>query len=123
KVPLAMDIMGITGMTQMAMISGFDGKVWSDESFIGMSGPKKGLLALLDSTPLSDGLLAMVPKDAVAMSAWKMDLQKMFNEVRTGVGKVDLNAQKQLDQGLLQANQGLGTDIETDILAPLGDEW
>jgi prepilin-type processing-associated H-X9-DG protein len=123
KVPLALDVAGITGLTQVAMVSGFDGKGWSDQSFVGMAGPRKGLLALLDSTPISDGLLTLVPKDAAAFAAWKLDLLKIFNEVRTGIGKVDAPTQQQVDAAIGAANKAIGLNIEKDILAPLGEEW
>jgi hypothetical protein len=123
KLPVLLDTFGVNGLTQMALVSGFDGKGWTDQSFVGMSGPKKGFLALMDSPPISNALLALVPKDAVAFSAWKLDLQKILTETRAAISKVDLNAQQQLDNGLKQANQELGLDIEKDFFAPLGDEW
>jgi hypothetical protein len=123
KAPLVIDALGLNSITQMAMLSGFDGKGWSDRVFLGINGPKRGILTLMDNAPLSEAVLSWIPKEAAAFSAARMDLHKVFSEMRTVVGKIDDNALKQFDEGLAQAGQQIHMDVEKDIVAPLGDEW
>jgi hypothetical protein len=123
KVPVVIDALGLNSFTQMALLSGFDGTGWSDHAFLGVNGPKKGILALMDEGPIGDTVLGWIPKEAAALSAAKMDLHKIFSEMRTVIGKIDDNALKEFDQGLAQANQQIHMDVEQDIVAPFGDEW
>ncbi len=123
KVPAALEALGLNSLTQMAMVSGFDGKGWSEHSYLGVNGPRKGIMTLQASEPLSDGALAVVPKDAAAFGAWKMDLHKAYTEARTVIGKIDAPTLKDFDAGVGTVNASLGLEVERDLLAPLGDEW
>jgi hypothetical protein len=123
KVPATIEALGLNGVTQLAATAGFDGKGWTAHTWIGTSGPKKGLLALLDAGTLSEKALSFIPKDAAAFSAWKLDLHKAFTETRTVIGKVDAQAQRDFDAGIADGSKAVGFDIEKELIAPLGDEW
>jgi hypothetical protein len=116
------DALGIGGLTQMAMASGFDGKEWSDESFVGIKGAPQGLISILSGEPLTAGVLNAVPKDAVFFSTIKLDLRRVFSDVRTTVGKIDPEALKAFDATLAEGNEALGLNIEQDLIGALGDE-
>ncbi len=117
------EALGLTSLTQAAMTCGFEGKGWSQQMFIGVNGPRRGLLALMDGSPLSDGAIAAVPKEASVFSAWKFDLPKVLSEMRNIVSKVNPESQKALDRALAQGSRQLGVNIEESLIAPLGDEW
>ncbi len=117
------DTLGVSGMTQIALQSGFDGKGWSDQSFLGYTGEKKGLALLASGDPISNDMLAAVPKDAASFSASRLDLHKIFSTIRDVIGKADDQAAAQFDQAVAQANQQIGFDIDKDFLQPLGDQW
>jgi prepilin-type processing-associated H-X9-DG protein len=117
-----MEILGVDGLTQMVMASGFDGKEWTDESFVGIKGAPQGLVSLLGGQPLSAGALSAVPKDAVFCSTMKVDLKQLFSDVRAAVGKIDAGALKEFDASLAMGNQAVGFNIEQDVIGALGDE-
>jgi hypothetical protein len=123
KFKALMDALGVNGVGPLAYQGGFDKKGWSEEAFASITGPRTGVLALTDNGPLSDNALAVVPKDAAAFSASKLDLHKIYTEALSIVGKVDDRAANEIDQHIAEVNQALGVNIERDILAPLGDEW
>ena len=123
KFGLVVDAVGIGGMRQMVAESGFDGKGWTDQSFVGYTGEKKGIWKLVGQDPITDADLAVVPKEAAAFTASKMDLHALFTEARTIVGNVDANAGAAFDQAVQMGGQQIGIDIEKDLLAPLGTEW
>ncbi len=50
------DALGVKSLTQVAMQAGFDGKGWSEKAFVGINGPRTGLLTLVDAKPLSDNV-------------------------------------------------------------------
>jgi hypothetical protein len=123
KVPATIDALGLNGVTQIAYTAGFNGKGWTSSNWIGISGTRKGILALFDGNGLSDRILTMVPKEAAAFSAWKLDFHKAFTEARAAIGKVDVQAQRGFDAGVSDMNRELGIDVEKEFIAPLGDEW
>ncbi len=123
RAAIIIDALGLNGLGQMAMVSGFDGKEWSDQSFLGVTGQPKGILTLIGSQPLSDAALSVVPKDAASFSTVKFDLPKVFNEARAIIGKIDDATLKQFDAALAQVPAQFGLNIEQDLIAPLGDEW
>jgi hypothetical protein len=122
-VPVVIDALGLNSFTQIAVTSGFDGKGWSKQAFIGVSGPHKGVLTLFADQPVSDGALAIVPKDAAMFAVGKVDLEKIFAEARSAMGSIDEGMRRQFDEGLARASQQIGLNIEQDFIAPLGDEW
>ena len=123
QIPALIEGMGLNGFSQVAMVGGFDGKGWSQQSYVGLNGPRKGLMALLDSGPISDAVMALVPKEAAAFAVWKMDLPKVVAEVRNIAGKINPEAQRAVDGALADGSRTLGFNIEKDLLATLGDEW
>jgi hypothetical protein len=123
RVPAVFDALGVNSFTQIALVAGFDGKGWSSHSYAGLNGPRKGFLSLVDGGPLSDNLLAMVPKDAAAFTAWKLDLAKIVTEVRSVISAAEPQARAQFDAGVAQAGNSIGLNIEKELIAPLGEEW
>ncbi|HEY4330820.1 MAG TPA: hypothetical protein VGN88_13850, partial [Phycisphaerae bacterium] len=123
KVTTLVDLLGVSGMTQMAAASGFDGKEWVSQSFMGLTGTRKGIVAMAGKNPLSDAALSVVPKDAVSFSAIKFDPHQEYQELRNILGQVDPNIVQMIDSTLTQARSQFDLDLDQDILAPLGDEW
>src|SRR5262249_10815847 len=101
---------------------GFAGKEWSDHAFVGFNNAKRnGLGVFFDQKPLDDSILKMIPKDTVAFQTMRLDLVRIFDEVRTGVKIVEPNAVKDFDDAIASASKMIRLDIRNDILAPLGD--
>lgn len=123
KWPKAREALGLNGLKRMVYTGGFDGKEWADHAFISAPAPRSGLLALGENTPLNDDAFKVVPQAATMLAAGKLNLSRMFAEIRTAAGKIDPNAPAQIDQGIQQVQQILGLDVQKDILDPLGDTW
>lgn len=124
KITATIDALGLNALTQMVAVGGFnDAGGWSAEAFVGINGPHKGIITLMDPGPLSKDALNSVPKDAAAFAVWKMDLGKMYTEARNAIGVVDPQTQKDFDTAMADVNGSIGLNIEKDILAPFGDEW
>jgi hypothetical protein len=89
----------------------------------GRPAPRSGLVALLDSQPISDDALRTVPKTATLMSAGRLDLAKLVAQIREIAGKIEPQAQGMFDMVMGMVQQQIGMDVQKDLLAPLGDEW
>jgi prepilin-type processing-associated H-X9-DG protein len=115
---------GVAGIKRLAYTAGFDGKDWGSQAFVEAPQPRMGLLAsLLDSQPVSDDLLKMAPKSSSWVAASRLDLAKLLTDLRNVVSRMDQNAARQVEEVVGQINQGLGLDVQKDLLAALGDQW
>jgi prepilin-type processing-associated H-X9-DG protein len=123
KWPVVRDALGLGGLGSIIWTSGFDGKDWVDQAFVGAPAPRKGLLALGDAPPVDDALLKTVPATATFVSAGAFDPAALIAAIRGIAGSVDPRAGVQMDRGLAQLNTMLGMDLVKDVLEPLGPQW
>jgi len=121
--PKIVEAYGLNGLTQAAFSSGFAGKKWEDQFYLGIDGPRKGILTLFDAKAIDLADLKIVPKNAPGVSAYRLDFANLWKQIRDGVGAVDPEQLKQFDQGVAMAEQQIKLSIEKDIIAPLGSEW
>lgn len=117
------EALGINQITQLIATSGFDGKDWGSQAFVGVPAPRSGLFALLEDKPLSDDLLSAVPRTSTMAGAGRFDLSHLLNTVRKTVGQLDRDAAGQVDAALRELKNQSGVDLEKDIFATIGDEW
>lgn len=117
------DTLGLRSVRQAAFTAAFENKGWTEYAFVGLSGPRVGILSLLDAKPLSDRMLEVVPENAVAFNAIPLDLNKIFTQLRDGIGKVDRRSQREFDEAMARFNANLRFNLQKDLLAPLGDTW
>ena len=123
KVTATITALGLTSLTHAAYAGGFDKKEWADEAFLGMKAPRTGILSMLDTVPISDEALKMIPKTAVGFSAGKLDLSKLLAEARKIASQINPGQAAGIDEALGEGSKQLGFDIEKDLLNSFGDEW
>lgn len=117
------DAMGLAGLKQIACSGGFESSNWLMQCFIAAPAPRNGILAMLDTKPLGDEVLKIVPKSATYVGAGRFDVAKAFSAIRSLVGDLDPDAGKMVDQGLAGASAMTAVNIQTQLLEPLGDQW
>ncbi len=121
--PAVKEAMGLSGFHYLVWGSGFEGRDWASQAFISAPAPRKGLLAFLDSEPLSADFFKSIPQTTTVFAAWRLDLAKALEQCRTIAGDIDPEARQQMDDGLNQINKMIGLDVEKDLFAALGSEW
>lgn len=119
----AKDALGLDGLKSAAFSAAFENKMWSMRAHVDAPRPRKGLLALLDAEPLDDATFKAVPKSASLVFAASLDLGRVYNEIRTAVGKFDTDALAEFDEGVQGVGSMLGIDLKTDLFEALGDQW
>lgn len=117
------DALGLQGIHRAAYSAGFDGKQWRTQAFVAAPSPRQGIAALLDTQPLTDGFLKVVPANATLVMAGQFDLARLLTETRTALGKADPQALAQYNKALGAARLAMGVDIEKSLAASLGSEW
>lgn len=86
-------------------------------------GPRTGLLACGGDQPFSQSSFAMVPDEAVLVSAVRFDGGKAFETILDAMGHVlPPVAFEEIDRGLARAESQLGFDPIDDLLNTLGSE-
>jgi len=121
--PQIREALGLSGVKQIICASGFAGKDWATSAFIAAPGPRVGLVSLLDQKPVSDDILKTVPKSATFVAASSFDVAKLFTEIRSVLASVDTNALAQYDKVMGMATVMLGTNVQTELIDALGDQW
>lgn len=121
--PLAVELMGLDGLKQIAWSGNFDGKNWASEGFIGMKGTRTGLLGFFDAKPMSEGALKLVPANASWAGALRFDGGRLLEDLRNFVATQDENTQRLFDFMMQRAEMTLGLDIKKDLFDVIGDEF
>ncbi|MGN6370476.1 MAG: hypothetical protein ACTHN5_19650 [Phycisphaerae bacterium] len=123
KYEAVMKALGLRNLGQLVFGAGFQGKGWTEDGFVAITGPRTGLLSLTDSGALDETALAAVPNDAYAFQAERFDLAKLLATVRSIAGDIDPEVLFNLNNGIEAAGHQLGFDLEKEFLAALGDQW
>ena len=90
--------------------------------FLGVKGPKTGILKLLDgaNSPLMPPRYA--PADALTGGAWTLDLAAIWEEARKVADRFQPGMSGQLDAGVAMLKAQTGVDVPADVIASLGTE-
>ena len=113
----------IEGLKRFIWTGGFVGQDFSSDCFIAAPAPRKGLLALFDSKPMSVETLQAIPRTATWASVIQFEVAKLIPTLREAAGEVDPQAQKFFDQGLGAARAALAMDIQKELFESLGADW
>ena len=73
----------------------------------------------LSKTPLTNEEFAIVPADATAAQIKRVDFGSVWQSMRKQFEQ--MGQSEQVDQGLAQFKEQTGVDLETDVIASLGD--
>ena len=119
----AREALALKGLHQGIVTMGFAGKDWDTEAFISCDEGKKGVLGMLNQTPLSADLLKVVPQSADSMAAGQFDVDSFVGQVHDVIAQMDNETAEQFDEGLAKFNQVAGLDLRKDFLANLGNQW
>ncbi len=119
----ALDVLGIHDIKALGMGSSFHQEGIRDTFFAYAPGEKKGLMGLMYTSP-GDGtkLLSRVPANAFYASAARVDLHELLARALEMAGQIEPSIVEQALQGLAQAREMLGLDIQQDLLLPFGEE-
>ncbi len=114
---------GLRGLKAMTGVSRIEGKDWTDRIMIAAPSPRKGLLSLISTKPVSGDLLKAVPQNATFVTAGKFDLAEFVTVVRNIAGEVDPSYRDIVDRGLSGTQVALNAKLQEDIFEPLGADW
>ncbi len=117
-----LDEVGVGNVKGIAEKTSIEDKQFVTRSLLRTDGPPKGLLALAGAAAVDDAVLKTIPLDAMAATAFRLDLAKTYDQVKGSAIAIAGNDAKQGFDQLEQGAEGLGLPIK-DVLGPLGDQW
>lgn len=126
EVKKLLDDLGLYGVEDLVLYSGFDGDYERGLIEIKASGPRKGLLSLFQGKPFQLADVPPLPPDVTTFSmsqfdaaaAWDLGVLTAENFARL----IDPEQVKQVKEGVKAINQVLGVDLRKDLLESLGDK-
>ncbi len=114
---------GFDGVTAIAGASNIVDRGFYEKCRIFSPAPHRGLLMAAAGKPLGAGALAGIPADADLVVAMNINPSKVLAEIKQIASAIDPNARKELEEGLSEACEQLGLDVDKDLLAYMGDQW
>ncbi|MGE5611928.1 MAG: hypothetical protein ACM359_21965, partial [Bacillota bacterium] len=121
--PKFLDALGLGSFKRIVVSGGFEGRDWSTQAFIAAPAPRQGLATLLESKPISDATLKLIPQAATSARVERLDLAGLFDVARNLAGQMDPLNQVTWDDGVTQVNQMFGFDLRQDVLEAFHNEW
>ncbi|QDU93889.1 DUF1559 family PulG-like putative transporter [Lignipirellula cremea] len=118
-----LDQLGLSSVRSIAIASGLDAEGFVTRACIDAPGEPTGLLKVFSGAALTDADLAVVPADAPAALAFKLDTVELFDLVTTMMGNVGGPAADQVPAMREGFQEAFQADIRDDVLASLGDTW
>ena len=115
-----LEVLHPEGLRQIAVAAGYDGPGWGTRVFVDAPAPRRGLAGLLDAPPITDADLAAVPGDAPVVGAWAFDAGELLTLVRAALQAADPQVAQQVNDGIEQAGEMIGADIEQQLVRGLG---
>ena len=123
KWPKVRDALALTNLRRLIMTAGFEGSDWTSQAFVEIPSPRKGIFAALEGKPMSDEMLKQIPADAAMAFGGSIDLAGLIDAIRTAAGEIDPEGAQNVDKVIGLASMYIGRNLQTEVLAPLGDHW
>ena len=123
------EMLGLAGLEEVRVDANFaDAKEgglrgWTVRSFLGAPAPRKGVLALLEGSALSERTLASIPVTASLAGGIRLDVPGMINSFVEIASKVEPSAVDEYHQGLMMASEMLEMDVQSELLDTIGTDW
>ncbi len=91
-------------------------------AFLGVKGPKTGLLKLFDGKNSALLPARHTPADALSAGAWALDVPVLYEEFRKILDAVEEGATAEMDEDFKRFKEETGVDVAADLIATLGTE-
>jgi prepilin-type processing-associated H-X9-DG protein len=118
-----LDVSGIKGLRRIVMSAGFNKDEWQSRLFLDAPAPRKGLLKLLEPTPIDPALAGRIPPDAVSAAVMQFDFAALLATARELLTAIDPKTAREFNKGVGGLGMSIGRRIDTEILGPLGSQW
>jgi hypothetical protein len=127
EMPKLLDDLGMMGLRNLVLYSGFEGRAARGLLEWDMPGPRKGLLTLLTGKPFQLGDVPPLPPDVVNWSMSNFDIAALYDigykAAEQIVSLVSPEDVPKVKESIKQVNDFLGVDLRKDLLGSLGERF
>jgi prepilin-type processing-associated H-X9-DG protein len=113
----------LPGLKSLTVTAGFENRLWTVRGFVAAPEPRKGLSAMATTRPVEEQTLRLIPASATSAAATTADISRFLDQVRAMAGQVSPEAGQGVDQVTSLASAFVGTNIRTELVDALGDQW
>lgn len=121
--PTVRDATGLNGLDSLAFSAGLKDKNWHTQLFIGAPTPRRGVLSLLDNEPITAASLLHIPKTATYVQVFSMQPSRVLDVTMDVARAVDPEIVTAITEGLKEASEEVGFDIEMKLIRGMGPAW
>jgi len=118
--------LGVTRLQSITLLSEIAGGAHRHAVYVASPGPHKGLLKLLESAPLTDEDLAVIPSDATLAKAVNFRLSALYDEALRIVAALEPvfpQIPAAVNGAIGMAEATLGMKVRDDVLEAFDDGW
>ena len=116
-----LEVLDPAGIERIAVRQFFRDGLWATEATMDAPAPRRGLAKLfLDTPPVEDADLAVVPAAAPIVAAFGLDLRAAYELAREAAAAADPSILEMLDEQLRGVEQNFGVDVEAGIIEAFG---
>jgi len=112
---------GFESVAAFVAVTGLDETGFVSRSLIVTEGEPEGVFAMVGGAPLTDKDLAVIPHDAPAAFAVRIEPDKAFDQFLRMMKEIDPRAVAEIGEGLTEFDRIFDMDLRDDVLGSLGD--
>ena len=120
KVPASLGLLGFSNVKKLDVRWGFQDGASMTIARIGTSGPRTGLLALLDGSTFDKGKLPPIPESVTGFTVVSLDLKSTMDKLVALAKTFKPDAEDQLNQMINSLKAKTKLRLKEDVLAHLG---
>ncbi len=109
----------VKGVAEKTVI---EDKQFVTRTLLRTQGPPKGLLNLLVQPAVDEAMMKVIPQDAMAAAAIRIDPSKTYEQIKTSAMNLGGDDAKQAFNQIEQGAEGLGLPLKA-VLDAVGDQW
>ncbi len=119
------EALGVRGLKNITLVSGYDGIAFRDVIEADLSGPRQGLLSLASTRKFTLKDLPPLPSDATSFSAASLDVAKAYDVivqlVESGVRIFAPDQAENIAPAIKAVEQVIGVNLRDDLFGCFGD--
>jgi hypothetical protein len=114
--------LGLSQLTTLTSVTGMDETGMISRTTLGIDGPPRGLLSLIETEGVVASDLAHVPSDALLASGMSLEASKLLEVVLAATAEADPRAAEEINREFARFEERTGVNLR-EALGGLGNNW
>jgi hypothetical protein len=114
--------LGLRQLTTLGAVTGMDETGMISRTMLGIDGPPRGLVSLIESEGIVASDLAHIPADALLASSVSLEASKLLDVVLAAAAEADPRAAGEINAELARFEERTGVNLR-EALGGLGNNW